>query len=51
MSIEHAFAPCGLPDDQEDLVGTDWHQRAIDVLFDALMDLIEVARLPWHVGN
>ena len=52
MSVGIAFAPCGLPDDlEEDLVGTDWHQRAIDVLFDALMDLAEVERLPWHVGN
>ena len=52
MSVGIAFAPCGLPDDlEEDLVGTDWHQRAINVLFDALTDLAEVERLPWHVGN
>ena len=52
MSVGIAFAPCGLPDVlEEDLLGTDWHQRAIDVLFDALMDLAEVERLPWHVGN
>jgi len=52
MSVGIAFAACGLPDDlEEDLVGTDWHQRAIDVLFDALMDLAEMERLPWHVGN
>ena len=52
MSVGIAFAACGLPDDlEEDLVRTDWHQRGIDVLFDALMDLAEMERLPWHVGN
>jgi Uma2 family endonuclease len=38
-------------DQEEDLVGTDWHQRAIDCLFDALQDVAEAAELPWHVGN
>ncbi len=38
-------------DQEEDLVGTDWHQRAIDCLFDALQDVAEAAGLPWHVGN
>jgi hypothetical protein len=52
MTAQPAAEQLWLHDDQEqDLVGTDWHQRAIDRLFDALQDLAEMACLPWHVGN
>jgi Uma2 family endonuclease len=52
MTAQPAVEQIWLHDDQEeDLVGTDWHQRAIDGVFDALQDVAEVAGLPWHVGN
>jgi len=38
-------------DEEEDLVGSDWHQRAIVGVFDALQDVAEDAGLTWHVGN
>lgn len=46
-------APSGwLHDDtEEDLVGTDWHQRAIRTLSESLEDLAFERQLPWHVGD
>lgn len=45
-------ASIGLHDDmEEDLVGTDWHQRAISSLYTSLSDVAQRAGLPWHVGN
>jgi len=45
-------ASIGLHDDmEEDLVGTDWHQRAINSLYTNLSDIAQRAGLPWHVGN
>ncbi len=45
-------ASIGLHDDmEEDLVGTDWHQRAISSLYTSLSDIAQRAGLPWHVGN
>jgi len=38
-------------DMEEDLVGTDWHQRAISSLYTNLSDVAQRAGLPWHVGN
>lgn len=52
VTAQPAAARLWLHDDrEEDLVGSDWHQRAIDCLFDALQDLAEEEDLPWHVGN
>jgi len=45
-------ASIGLHDDmEEDLLGTDWHQRAISSLYTSLSDVAQRAGLPWHVGN
>jgi Uma2 family endonuclease len=38
-------------DSEEDLVGADWHQRAITGLYNSLRDVALLAGLPWHVGN
>jgi len=38
-------------DTEEDLLGTDWHQRAINSLYMNLEDIAQRAGLPWHVGN
>jgi Uma2 family endonuclease len=52
MSIPHQVAAFWLPDDtEEDLVGADWHQYAINVLYDGLRDVADLDHLPWHVGN
>ncbi len=52
MTAQPVTEDIWLHDDQEeDLVGTDWHQRAINCVFDALQDVAEAADLPWHVGN
>jgi len=52
MSVQQIVERCGLPDDtEESLVGTDWHQRAIDHTYDALLDLAILTGAPWHVGN
>ena len=52
MSAQPAIDRLWLHDDEEeDLVGSDWHQRAIVGVFDALQDVAEDAGLTWHVGN
>jgi Uma2 family endonuclease len=52
MSVQHLIERVSLPDDrEEDLVGTDWHQRAIVNTYDSLFDLSYLTGLPWHVGN
>ena len=52
MSVQQSVKYFWLPDDtEEDLVGADWHQYAIDALFDPLRDIADLAGLPWHVGN
>jgi Uma2 family endonuclease len=52
MTAQPAIERLWLHDDQEEgLVGTDWHQYAIVCVFDALQDLARDAELPWHVGN
>lgn len=52
MSMPRIVEHIELPDDtDEDLVGTDWHQRAIVNLYDALVDLSLLMGVPWHVGN
>lgn len=52
MSVQRAMDHLWLPDDtEEDLVGSDCHQRAIDGIYDALVDFAFLAGLPWHVGN
>lgn len=38
-------------DEEEDLVGSDWHQRAITSLYNSLSDLATTTGQPWHVGN
>ena len=38
-------------DTEEDLVGADWHQRAIVNLYAGLVDLATQRSWPWHVGN
>ena len=38
-------------DTEEDLVGADWHQRAIVNLYASLVDLATQQGWPWHVGN
>jgi len=38
-------------DEEEDLVGSDWHQRAITSLYNSLNDLATNTGQPWHVGN
>lgn len=38
-------------DTEEDLVGSDWHQRAINGLYNSLRDLATLNGFPWHVGN
>ncbi len=38
-------------DEEEDLVGSDWHQRAIISLYNSLNDLAANTGQPWHVGN
>ena len=45
-------ASIGLHDDmEEDLVGTDWQQRAISSLYTSLSDIAQRAGLPCHDGN
>jgi len=52
MSMPHTIADFWLPDDtEEDMVGADWHQYAIDVLYDGARDVADLDHLPWHVGN
>lgn len=52
MSVQPVIGQLWLPDDsEEDFVGTDWHQRAIVQVYDALLDLAMLSTLPWHVGN
>ncbi len=52
MNAQQIVARFSLPDDtEESLVGTDWHQRAIDHTYDALLDLAILTGAPWHVGN
>jgi Uma2 family endonuclease len=38
-------------DDEESVVGADWHQDAIRTLVYGLRDVAEVDGLPWHVGD
>jgi Uma2 family endonuclease len=38
-------------DEEEDLVGADWHQDAIHVIDDGLLLAGPERGLPWHVGN
>ncbi len=52
MSMLHRVDDFWLPDDtEEDLVGADWHQYAIVVLYNGLRDVADLHHLPWHVGN
>ena len=52
MSAQRAATITWLPDDtEEDLVGADWHQRAISSLCNGLSDLAFERGWPWHVGN
>ena len=52
MSTLHRVDDFWLPDDTEkDLVGADWHQYAIVVLYNGLRDVADLHQLPWHVGN
>jgi hypothetical protein len=52
MSMPHTIVDFWLPDDtEEDLVGADWHQYAIDVLYDGVRDIAALDHLAWHVGN
>lgn len=52
MSTLHRVDDFWLPDDtEEDLVGADWHQYAIVVLYNGLRDVADLRHLPWHVGN
>lgn len=49
---EYKGAYALLHDDmEEDLVGSDWHQRAINSLYNSLHDLADRTGQPWHVGN
>lgn len=38
-------------DSEEDLLGTDWQQRAIVQTYDALHGVAMRQHLPWHIGN
>src|SRR6185437_13771540 len=52
MSMPHRVDDFWLPDDtEEDLVGADWHQYTIDVVYDGTRDVADLDHLPWHVGN
>lgn len=52
MSTQRVATAGWLHDDaEEDLVGADWHQDAIQGLVFSLRDLAEELQLPWHVGN
>jgi Uma2 family endonuclease len=52
MSMLHRVDDFWLPDDtEEDLVGADWHQYAIVVLYNGMRDVADLDHLPWHVGN
>lgn len=52
MGAQQVVEQFSLPDDtEESLVGTDWHQRAIVNVYDALLDLAVLTGAPWHVGN
>ena len=52
MSVRQQAGRLRLHDDtEEDLVGTDWQQRAIVETYTSLSDLAEDEQLPWHVGN
>jgi Putative restriction endonuclease len=52
MSAQPALKPLHLHDDaEEDLVGTDWHHRAKDGIFDGFKDLCTSTGADWHVGN
>lgn len=52
MSVQRVTPSGWLHDDtEEDLVGTDWHQRAIRNLSESLDDLAFAHQLPWHVGD
>jgi hypothetical protein len=58
MSMLHRVDDFWLPDDaNQDMMGadwyqySDWHQYAIDVLYDGTRDVAALHHLPWHVGN
>jgi len=52
MSMPHRIDDFWLPDDtEEDMVGADWHQYSIDVLYDGIRDVADLHHLRWHVGN
>ena len=52
MNAQRATVSGWLHDDtEEDLVGADWHQRAIRTLADCLLDLATRRGWPWHVGD
>jgi Uma2 family endonuclease len=52
MSISRVMSESRLHDDtEEDLVGADWHQRAILTIVTSLQDVASDRNLPWHVGN
>ncbi|MGH2344671.1 MAG: Uma2 family endonuclease [Chloroflexota bacterium] len=52
MSISQVMPGSRLYDDtEEDLVGADWHQRAILTIVTSLQDFASDHNLPWHVGN
>jgi Putative restriction endonuclease len=52
MSAQPALEHVHVHDDAEaDLVGTDWHQRAIVSLFVAMLDAAAGSGPTWHIGN
>jgi len=56
MSAQRAMHPRRIPgwlhdDQEEDLVGADWHQTAIRELSVSLRDIARTRCLPWHVGD
>ena len=54
MSAQPALAALGAwvrDDQEEDLVGADWHQENISSLVNGLRRLAQAQGWPWHVGN